>query len=84
MPKSSKQAAKTINLNSASQSELAGLRMIGASKAKDLIAYRNENGPFENWNDLKKVPGFSSQLIQDLKNSGATLVAEEEEGEEQW
>ncbi|MDA8156186.1 MAG: helix-hairpin-helix domain-containing protein [Actinomycetota bacterium] len=84
MPKTSKQAAKTLNINSASQSELASLQMVGATRARDLVSYRQKNGPFENWNSLKKVPGFSNQLIQELKSSGATLGGEEEEGEEEW
>ena len=85
MPKSSKQAVKIININTASQSELASLQALGAARAKDLAAYRKNNGPFDNWEALKKVPGFSSKLIDDIKKSGAVLESVEEEGgEEEW
>jgi DNA uptake protein ComE-like DNA-binding protein len=58
-----------INLNTASEQELAELPMIGPERARDLIRGR----PFESWSELEQLPGFSKGLIDDLKSGGAHL-----------
>jgi DNA uptake protein ComE-like DNA-binding protein len=58
-----------IDLNQASEEQLAELPMVGPEKAKAII----ENRPFESWADVKQVPGFSSGMVDDLKSGGATL-----------
>ncbi len=70
--KSEIQSSKSIDLNSASVDELARLRMIGRERAQDLVNYRNEHGPFRTWSDVKNIPGFSDQMIEDLKRRRAT------------
>jgi competence ComEA-like helix-hairpin-helix protein len=54
-----------VNLNSATIDELAGMPMIGKDKAETIISHR----PFKSWDELRKVPGFSQGLIDDLKDS---------------
>ncbi len=66
-------AAKGINLNVADVEDLAELRMIGRERAESIIGYREEYGPFQSWEDLEEIPGFSDMIIEDLKKSGATL-----------
>ncbi len=58
-----------IDLNTASQKNLERLPMVGKERAKLII----ENRPFENWEDLRKVPGFSDGMIDDLKSGGIEL-----------
>jgi competence ComEA-like helix-hairpin-helix protein len=54
-----------VNLNSATIDEIAGMPMIGRDKAEHIISHR----PYKSWDDLKRVPGFSEGLIDDLKDS---------------
>ncbi len=72
-----------IDLNMADVEELARIKIIGKKRAQALVDYRDENGPFEDWEDIKNVEGFSESLIEDLKESGATLGDAEAEGEEE-
>ncbi len=83
MPKG--QVKQQIDLNSANVEELSRLKAIGRTRAQALVEYRNKNGLFESWDDLEDVDGFSGKIIQDLKESGATLGEMEEQGEaEDW
>ncbi|MDA8090097.1 MAG: helix-hairpin-helix domain-containing protein [Nitrospiraceae bacterium] len=74
---------KQIDINSASVEELSNLKALDKKKVQALVDYRDKNGAFESWDDLEDVPGFSSKLVQDIKQSGATLGAVESEGEEE-
>lgn len=58
-----------IDLNSASEQDLAQLPMVGAERAKALIQHR----PFHSWDDVKKVPGFDLGMVDDLKSGGARI-----------
>ncbi len=60
---------KTVDLNSASIDEIAGLPMIGRERAEVLV----ENRPFLSWEDIERIPGFSSGMIDDLKSGGAFI-----------
>lgn len=85
MPKG--QVKQKIDLNNADVEELANVKMIGRKRAEALVEYREENGPFEDLDDLKKVEGFNSALIKELRQSGAILGEEKEETEsegEEW
>lgn len=56
-----------VNLNSASQAELETLPGLGPSKAGAIIDYRNQNGPFQTEDDLKKVSGIGEKTFEKLK-----------------
>ncbi|WP_422859297.1 ComEA family DNA-binding protein [Flagellimonas sp. S174] len=47
-----------LKVNSASVDELASLVYISKKLANQIVAYRNENGPFETLQDLGSVPDF--------------------------
>nr|WP_299000889.1 helix-hairpin-helix domain-containing protein [uncultured Allomuricauda sp.] len=47
-----------LKVNSASIDELASLVYISKKLANQIVAYRNENGPFETLQDLGSVPDF--------------------------
>lgn len=51
--------AATINLNAATQAQLAALQPIGAVKAKAIVDYRTANGCFKALSDLLKVKGVT-------------------------
>jgi DNA uptake protein ComE-like DNA-binding protein len=65
--------ARGIDLNSASEEELAGVKQIGAERARTIV----ENRPFDDWDDLKELPGFTDRLVQDLQSLGFTIEPEE-------
>jgi competence protein ComEA len=58
-----------INLNQADENELQNLPGIGPSKAAAIISYRNENGPFQTIDDLKKISGIGDKTFDKLKES---------------
>ena len=56
-----------ININTADAAELASLPGIGISKAKAIVAYRLEHGPFSTVDDLSNVNGIGSNLLEKLR-----------------
>lgn len=58
-----------VNLNQADEAALTTLSGIGPSKAKSIIAYREENGGFQTIEDLKKVTGIGDKTYEKLKDS---------------
>lgn len=73
---------RPVNINTDGVEQLAHLSVMGMQRARALVQYRNEHGSFKDWDDLKMVPGFSDQIIEDLEKSGATLGGVAEEGEQ--
>lgn len=57
----------TVNLNTATESELMTLSGVGPSKAAAIIAYRDENGPFQTIEDLKNVSGIGEKTFERLQ-----------------
>ena len=41
---------------------------IGEEKAKTIIAYRNEHGPFEKIEDIMNVSGIGEKLFEKIKD----------------
>lgn len=59
---------KLININTAGQEELMKLPGIGESRAKDIIAFRNENGAFQKIEDIMLVKGIKNGLFSKFKD----------------
>lgn len=70
-------AWSAVNINTASQAELEGVRGLGPSKAKAIISYREKNGAFKSLDDLDNVKGFGKASIEKLRPE---LTAGEAEG----
>ncbi|MBQ9024047.1 MAG: helix-hairpin-helix domain-containing protein [Bacilli bacterium] len=58
---------KLVNINTATKEELLTITGIGESKADAIISYREENGDFENIEDIKNVSGIGDSLFEKIK-----------------
>ena len=61
-------ASGTVDINTATEGELAELEGIGPAKAKAIVAYRKANGPFKQAEDLMKVSGIGAKTFQSNKD----------------
>lgn len=53
-----------VNINSASEGELATLKGVGSSKAQEIILYREMFGDFAQVEDLTRVKGIGDKTIE--------------------
>lgn len=58
----------SINLNTASASDLETLPGIGPSLAEKIIEFRQLNGPFESLDDLLAVSGIGPSKLEDIRD----------------
>ena len=63
----SKLPAEPVNINTAGLMEIEALPNIGMSKARDIIEFRDKNGPFKSLDDLTKVKGIGEKTVEKLK-----------------
>ena len=61
-------ATGTINLNTATATELQTISGIGAKRAQDIIDYREANGGFTSVEELKNVSGIGDKTLEKLKS----------------
>jgi competence protein ComEA len=53
-----------VNINTADvETLIAELKGIGLKRAKAIVAYRNEHGPFKSIDDLTKIKGISKKIV---------------------
>jgi competence protein ComEA len=57
-----------VDINRATASQLAELPGIGPGMAAAMVAYRQENGPFRDIEDIMKVKGIGRRTFEDLRN----------------
>ena len=57
-----------ISINNATIGELSKLSGIGEAKAKQIIEYRTQNGPFKTIEDIKQVPGIGESIFAQIKD----------------
>src|SRR5581483_11406720 len=80
---SSRSAAKppisgTININTASATDLQALPGVGAKTAQRIVEYRQKNGPFKKVEDLMNVRGIGEKNFLKLKPQLSVGVAKAE------
>jgi competence protein ComEA len=61
-------ASGPININTATAAELETLPGIGTTMARNIIAYREANGPFETIEDIMDVPGIGEGKFEQIKD----------------
>lgn len=66
---SSEKTPGKVNLNKADAAELETLSGIGPSKAKAIIEYREQNGPYKQIEDLKKISGIGEKTFEKLQDT---------------
>lgn len=58
----------SVNINTASVSDLVRLKGIGKSKAKAIVEFREVNGEFKAINELELVKGIGAKLVEKNKS----------------
>ena len=58
-----------VNINTAGEDLLCTLSGVGSSRAKSIIAYREQNGAFKKIEDIMNVEGIKDGLFQKIKDS---------------
>ena len=72
--------AGPVNVNSADAETIAReLQGIGPAKARAIVSYREENGPFETIEDLLKVKGIGEKVLEDNREN---ILLEDKSGKE--
>ena len=56
-----------INVNTATNEQLAAIKGIGVKKAQAIIDYREEHGNFARLNDLIKVKGIGESTLKKIE-----------------
>lgn len=62
-------ASGLVNLNTADVQQLCTLTGIGTSRAEDIIAYREKEGPFQSIEEIKNVAGIKEGTYQKIKDN---------------
>ena len=63
-----KQAAAKVNVNQASDKDLAANLGLTAADAQAIVHYRDTTGKFKDWNDLAKVPNIDTAKLATQKD----------------
>ncbi len=72
--------AGPVNVNKADAETIAReLQGVGPSKARAIVEYRENNGPFESAEDLLKVQGIGPKVLED--NRKDILIEDDKESE---
>ncbi len=58
----------TINVNKAGPRSLTNFFKLFPEEAEAIIDYRDKNGEYKQWEDLKKVPGLDAKKIEAKKD----------------
>lgn len=58
-----------VNINTASESELCSIPGIGTTRAKAIVAYREQHGAFQTAEDIMKVSGIKEGTYEKIRDS---------------
>ena len=68
-----------ININTASALDLERLPGIGEKRAQDIVAYREEHGPFQSVEELDNVRGIGAGILSGLRDYVTVEIQEPEQ-----
>lgn len=60
-------APSPLNLNTASEAELLELPGVGPSRARAILAFREEHGGFQSLSQLLRIKGFGRAMFKRLR-----------------
>lgn len=58
-----------VNINTADENALMTIPGIGESRARAIIAYREENGKFESVEEIMKIDGIKEKMFEKIRDS---------------
>jgi comEA protein len=58
-----------VNLNTATEEELAQVSDIGTARARKIVEHREQHGKFESVDELDEVEGFGKTLTEDERDA---------------
>lgn len=61
-------ALAAVDINSATEADLQKVKGLGPVKAKAIVDYRTQNGPFKSVDDLEKVKGIGPGILKQIRN----------------
>ncbi|KUY82334.1 helix-hairpin-helix domain-containing protein [Burkholderia sp. RF4-BP95] len=65
-----------VDVNTANEDALVGIKGIGPARAKAILDERGAHGPFRNADDLaSRVKGMGGQTVERLQREGLTIGA---------
>jgi DNA uptake protein ComE-like DNA-binding protein len=70
-PHDTRRATGGLDLNRASESDIAEIDMIGKKLAHAIVEQRTATGGFQSWDDLKSVPGLDAMKIAELQRAAS-------------
>jgi comEA protein len=65
--KESKIPTEPVNINTAGLMEIEALPFLGMERSKDIIEYRDKNGPFKSLDELTNISGIGPKTLDKLK-----------------
>ena len=60
-------SSEPVNMNTAGLMEIEALPYLGIERAKDIIEYRDKNGPFKDIKELTNISGIGEKTLEKLK-----------------
>ncbi len=58
-----------IDLNTATEKDLANIAWLGRDRAREIVKHR----PLTNMDDVRRIPGFTEDIIDQLVRGGAIV-----------
>ena len=65
--------SNNLDLNIATEQQIASLQGMNKDTARKIVDFRNQNGRFDGWEDLKGIPGLPANALEALKHHGCTV-----------
>ena len=66
-PVSGAGATALLNINTATADQLSTLPMIGLKRARDVVEFRTQHGPFATIDDIIRVPGIGPGTFKAIR-----------------